>query len=133
MKNKLILFLSSIFLSSCAGIVFEPEKVEDFFSWGDTEQDQIPDDAIMYECKAKNRFFIKYLDDKKTIWIVFPEREFKLYQDEANPAIYTNSLTTLELSNENTLVKDQKGIVYENCFVKLKVTSSVLGWQDLIV
>jgi hypothetical protein len=119
MKNKLILFFSSIVLASCAGIVFEPEKVEDFFSWGDTEQDQIPDDAIMYECKAKNRFFIKYLDDKKTIWIVFPEREFKLYQDEVNPAIYTNSLTTLELSNENTLVKDQKGIVYENCFVKL--------------
>ena len=119
MKNKLILFLTSILLASCAGIVFEPEKVEDFFSWGDNEQDQIPKDAIMYECKAKNRFFIKYLDDKKTIWIVFPEREFKLYQDEANPAIYTNSLTTLELSNENTLVKDQKGIVYENCFVKL--------------
>ena len=68
-------------------------------------------DKIFYIC-------LYYLNEKKSVWIVLPDREFKLDQISESQDIYTNNITTLEISPDNTQIKNEKEIIYSQCVEK---------------
>jgi len=118
-KARYFLLVITLFLLSCVGVVFDPEKVADTFSWNISEGSDLPDDAILFECKAKETFYIKYLEAGKSLWIAFPKRELRLYQDEKDTTQFANGETLLMLDLENTIVKNGEEILYENCKQKI--------------
>ena len=44
--------------------------------------------------------------------------EFKLDQVSESQSIYSNDITTLEISSENTQIKNEKEILYDQCVEK---------------
>ena len=74
-------------------------------------------DSLIQE-EYKKIFFLYYLNEKKSVWIVLPDREFKLDQISESQDIYTNNITTLEISPDNTQIKNEKEIIYSQCVEK---------------
>ena len=61
-----------------------------------------PEESIEYNCDKKKIFFLLYLNEKKSVWVVLPDREFRLNRIDETQNIYTNNITTLEISEENS-------------------------------
>ena len=119
MKFYFLLFFILNFLMSCSfDKVPKLDALSDVFSNKFEEKDIRPDDSIEYNCDKKKSFFLFYLNEGKSVWIILPDREFKLVQVSESQSIYTNDITTLEISAENTQIKNEKEILYDQCLEK---------------
>tara|TARA_B100001769_G_scaffold261333_1_gene242656 strand:+ start:196 stop:567 length:372 start_codon:yes stop_codon:yes gene_type:complete len=119
MKFYFLLFFILNFLMSCSfDKVPKLDALSDVFSNKFEEKDIRPDDSIEYNCDKKKSFFLFYLNEGKSVWVILPDREFKLDQVSESQSIYTNDITTLEISSENTQIKNEKEILYDQCLEK---------------
>jgi len=119
MKFYFLLFFILNFLMSCSfDKVPKLDALSDVFSNEFEEKDLRPEDSIEYNCDKKKSFFLFYLNEGKSVWIILPDREFKLVQVSESQSIYTNDITTLEISAENTQIKNEKEILYDQCVEK---------------
>lgn len=110
----LLIFISLIF-SACS---LKVDSITDILATDYIEIDDVPEDAIKFTCDENKHFYLKYINDKKSIWIIYPKRGLRL--DNTNdPNIYSNGITTLEIIPNNTVVKDDSGLLYEHCIEKL--------------
>ena len=94
------------------------DALSNIFSNEFEEIDLRPEDSIEYNCDKKKLFFLFYLNEGKSVWLILPDREFKLDQVNESQSIYTNDITTLEISSENTQIKNEKEILYDQCLEK---------------
>jgi len=119
MKFYFLLFFILNFLMSCSfDKVPKLDALSDVFSNEFEEKDLRPEDSIEYNCDKKKSFFLFYLNEGKSVWVILPDREFKLDQVSESQSIYTNDITTLEISSENTQIKNEKEILYDQCLEK---------------
>ena len=119
MKFYFLLFFILNFLMSCSfDKVPKLDALSDVFSNEFEEKDPRPEDSIEYNCDKKKSFFLFYLNEGKSVWVILPDREFKLDQVSESQSIYTNDITTLEISSENTQIKNEKEILYDQCLEK---------------
>jgi len=117
MKFKFfLLFLIGNLSSSCS--LPKVPDLPNIFSNEVSEKNIRPEGSIEYNCEKKKTFFLSYLNDKKSVWIVLPNREFKLNQIDESQNIYSNNITTLEISPEQTQIKNEKEILYSQCVEK---------------
>jgi hypothetical protein len=93
-------------------------KVNDIFSNDIYEKTAQPKDSIQYNCSERKIFYLFYLNGRKSVWLVLPDREFKLSQIEESQNIYSNNITTLEISSENTQIRSKNEILYNQCTMK---------------
>jgi len=108
------LFLNVIFLFLIAGCTSKKYSIDELFEDGG-EIDSMPEDSIKYECTQKKYFFVRYIgDEKKSLWIIFPKREIKLYQTEISN-VFSNGVTKLVFNDKSTTVKKKDSILYSNC------------------
>jgi len=123
MKFKFfLLFLIGNLSSSCS--LPKVPSLSNIFSDEVIEKNIRPEDSIEYNCEKKKIFFLFYLNDKKSVWVVLPNREFKLNQIDESQNIYSNNITTLEISPEQTQIKNEKEILYSQCVEKKDGTQS---------
>ena len=123
MKFKLfLLFLIGNLSSSCS--LPKVPSLSNIFSNEVIEKNIRPEDSIEYNCEKKKIFFLFYLNDKKSVWVVLPNREFKLNQIDESQNIYSNTITTLEISPEQTQIKNEEEILYSQCVEKKDGTQS---------
>ena len=119
MKFYFLLFFILNFLMSCSfDKVPKIDALSNIFSNEFEEIDLRPEDSIEYNCDKKKLFFLFYLNEGKSVWLILPDREFKLDQVNESQSIYTNDITTLEISSENTQIKNEKEILYDQCIEK---------------
>ena len=120
MKLKLfLLFLIASISSSCSlSKVPKIDALSNIFSEESEEKKIRPENSIEYNCERKKTFFILYLNEKKSIWLILPGREFKLNQIDESESTYTNDITTLEISAEKTQIKNEKEVLYSECIEK---------------
>jgi membrane-bound inhibitor of C-type lysozyme len=117
MKFKFfLLFLIGNLSSSCS--LPKVPTLSNIFSNEVSEKNIRPEDSIEYNCEKKKTFFLFYLNDKKSVWVVLPNREFKLNQIDESQNIYSNTITTLEISPEQTQIKNEEEILYSQCVEK---------------
>ncbi len=90
----------------------------DMFSNTVNEKTIRPEDSIEYNCDKKQTFFLLYLNEGKSVWIVLPDREFKLDQIDESQNIYSNDITTIEMSSEIIQVRNNNEILYDQCVIK---------------
>ena len=119
MKFYILLFLILNSLLACSfDKIPKIDALSDVFSDDFEEKILRPEDSIEYNCDKKKSFFLFYLNEGKSVWIILPDREFKLVQVSESQSIYTNDITTLEISAENTQIKNEKEILYDQCVEK---------------
>jgi hypothetical protein len=118
MKLNYLLLLSIISLSSSCSMDSIPIPTVDMFSNTVNEKTIRPEDSIEYNCDKKKTFFLSYLNEGKSVWIVLPDREFKLDQIDESQNIYSNDITTIEMSSEIIQVINNNEILYDQCVIK---------------
>ena len=122
MKLKFFLLILIGSLSSACSLDKVPkiDSLSNIFSNTVNELKIQPEDSIQYDCDNRKIFFLLYLNEKKSVWVILPDREFKLNQIEESQNIYTNDITTLEISPGQTQIKDEKEVLYNQCVVKVE-------------
>lgn len=119
MRFNFLLFLIGIFLAACSfDDIPKLDSLSNVFSNEFEEKVIRPEGSIEYNCEKNKIFFLYYLNEKKSVWIILPNREFKLDQISESQDIYTNNITTLEISSDNTQIKNEKEIIYSQCVEK---------------
>jgi hypothetical protein len=114
--NFLLLFLIGILSFACSlDKVPKIDSLSNIFSNDILEQNIRPEDSIKYNCDNKKTFFLLYLKEKSSVWVILPDREFRLNQIDETQDIYTNDITTLEISPGQTQIKNEKEILYNQC------------------
>ena len=112
MKFYFLLLLIGVLSSSCS---IDQLPLSDTFSKDTSKKTIQPEGSVEYNCAEHKVFFLSYLHEKKFVWLILRDREFRLTQNDESPNIYTNDITTLELSNEKTQIKNEKEILYSEC------------------
>jgi hypothetical protein len=114
--NFLLLFLIGILSFACSlDKVPKIDSLSNFFSNDINERNIRPEDSIKYNCDKKKTFFLLYLKEKKSVWVILPDREFRLNQIDETQDIYTNNITTLAISPGQTQIENEKEILYSQC------------------
>ena len=123
MKLKFfLLFLIGSLSSACSfDNVHKIDVLSNIFSEEGVEKNVRPESSIEYNCEKKKTFFVIYLNEKKSVWLILPGREFKLNQIDESGNTYTNDITTLEISAEKTQIKNEKEVLYSECIEKKDV------------
>jgi len=114
--NFLLLILIGILSFACSlDKVPKINSLSNIFSNDIHEKNIRPEDSTQYNCDKKKTFFLLYLKEKTSVWVILPDREFRLNQIDESQNIYTNNITTLEISPEHTEIKNEKEILYSQC------------------
>jgi hypothetical protein len=112
MNLNFLLLLIGVLSYSCS---MDKLPLSDVFLQDISEKTSRPEGSVEYNCAEHKVFFLSYLHEKKFVWLILRDREFRLTQNDESPNIYTNDITTLELSNEKTQIKNEKEILYSEC------------------
>ena len=115
MKLKLLLLIGILSSACSLDKVPKIDSLSNIFSNDINERTIRPEDSIKYNCDKKKTFFLLYLKEKKSVWVILPNREFRLNQIDETPDIYTNNITTLEISPGQTQIENEKEILYSQC------------------
>ena len=114
MVKKIMLVAISSLLVSCGSMKI-PEVNLPMLNGDYRELSTAPKDAFLYQCEKNKQFYVKPLEGGKEIWLVFPDREFGLKQVEASKNIYNNDITTLEINDPETYIKEGDVLTYQKC------------------
>ena len=114
MVKKIMLVAISSLLVSCGSMKI-PEINLPMLNGDYRELSTAPKDASLYQCEKNKQFYVKSLEGGKEMWLVFPDREFGLKQVEASKNIYNNDITTLEINDPETYIKEGDVLTYQKC------------------
>ena len=118
---KPLLWLSMPFFISSCGSIKIPDVSIPMLNGDYRELSTAPKDAFLYQCEKNKRFYVKTLEGGKEIWLILPNREFGLKQVEGLKNTYNNEITTLEINDPETYIKEGDVFTYQKCSIqKLK-------------
>ncbi len=118
---KPLLLLSMPFLISSCGSMKIPDVSIPMLNGDYRELSTAPKDAFLYQCEKNKKFYVKTLEGGKEMWLILPNREFGLKQVEALKNTYNNEITTLEINDPETYIKEGDVLTYQKCSIqKLK-------------
>ena|ERR1039457_3973879 len=88
---------------------------------GDNTQkrSRTPSNATEYQCNGGKHFYVRYLDNGGSAWLIFPEREVRL--DKVAPAPgasgvrYSNGSAVLNINGNESTYADGPEISYAGC------------------
>ena len=122
MKLKFFLIFLIGSLSSACSLDKVPklDSLSDVFSNSIQERKIRPEESVQYNCDNQKIFYLLYKKKKKSVWVILPDREFRLNQVDESQNIYTNNITTLEISSGQTQIKDKKEILYSQCVEEIE-------------
>lgn len=118
---KPLLWLSMPFFISSCGSIKIPDVSIPMLNGDYRELSTAPKDAFLYQCEKNKKFYVKTLEGGKEIWLILPNREFGLKQVEGLKNTYNNEITTLEINDPETYIKEGDVFTYQKCSIqKLK-------------
>ena len=118
---KPLLWLSMPFFISSCGSIKIPDVSIPMLNGDYRELSTAPKDAFLYQCEKNKKFYVKTLEGGKEIWLILPNREFGLKQVEGLKNTYNNDITTLEINDPETYIKEGDVFTYQKCSIqKLK-------------
>jgi membrane-bound inhibitor of C-type lysozyme len=89
-KTGLSILALSFALSACS---------TRWLPWARSDQEQprrLPEGAVEYQCAQDKALLVRHAADGKSVWVFFPDREFRLDQSAAGGAKrYSNGPTTM--------------------------------------
>lgn len=71
-------------------------------------ENRIPAGATEFTCAEGKRLLVRFTDDAKSAWILYPEREFRLERSGSSDR-YSNGISTLSLQGDSAQL-DSEGV-----------------------
>jgi membrane-bound inhibitor of C-type lysozyme len=99
-----------LLLSGCGGAKLWP-----FGGEGEARQSKVPANATAYQCDGGKRFYVRYLDNGATAWLIYPDREVSLAKTPGGTS-YSNGVAVLEINGSEAKLTDGT-ISYSGCKV----------------
>jgi len=99
-----------LLLSGCGG-----NKLWPFGGEGEARQSKVPANATAYQCDGGKRFYVRYLDNGATAWLIYPDREVGLTKAPGGTS-YSNGVALLEINGGEAKLTDGT-ISYSGCKV----------------
>jgi len=97
-------------LAGCSSVNLWP------FGGQTQELSRTPANATEYFCNNDRRFYVRYLDNGASVWVILPEREFRLDKVEAATTRYTNKSAIFEVNEANEVsLRDGATIAFTGC------------------
>ena len=115
---KKLMLLAAPFLFSSCGSLKMPDVNLPMFNGDYRELSTAPKDASLYQCEKNKQFYLKPIEGGKEMWLIFPDREFGLKQVEALKNTYSNDMTTLEINDPETSIKEGDVLTYQKCHIQ---------------
>lgn len=110
--------LSVLFLAGCSSVSMP--SMSGLWPFGDGLQGREPAppaNATPYRCDGNRGFFVRTLPSG-SVWVILPEREFRLDKavgDGAAAGRYSNGIAVLEIKGDEALLNDGPGQAYIGC------------------
>ena len=118
--KPLLLLSMPFFISSCGSMKI-PDVSIPMLNGDYRELSTVPKDASLYQCEKNKKFYVKSLEGGKEMWLILPNRDFGLKQVETLKNTYNNEITTLEINDPETYIKEGDVVTYQKCSIqKLK-------------
>lgn len=77
---------------------------------------EVPPGAVAYDCEGGKRLFLRYSNDGKSAWVIFPDREFRLDRiPSGSGEQFSNGPTTLATKGEEALLTENGTLTFANC------------------
>jgi len=80
-----------------------------------------PANATRYHCDGNKTFYVRPLNESKSVWLIFPDRQVRL--DSTGPGKYSNGISVLTTDGTNASLTDGPSISYLNCSTQPKSTA----------
>jgi len=108
--NLLTAVILVLLLPGCGGTKLWP-----FGGEGEARQSKVPANATAYQCDGGKRFYVRYLDNGATAWLIYPDREVSLAKAPGGTS-YSNGVAVLEINGSEAKLTDGT-ISYSGCKV----------------
>lgn len=100
--------LALMLLAGCSGA-----ELTRLNPWAEVrEQSRIPADATVYACDAGKQLAIRFVEGGKSVFVVFPEREFRLDQGQGG---FTNGRTTFSTRGDEVVLVEGNETLFSGC------------------
>jgi len=108
--RSIALLAAAVTLAGCSSVNLWP------FGSSDTPVlSRAPAGATEYFCNNDRRFYARFLDNGASIWVILPEREFRLDKADAGGR-YTNRSAILEINEANEVsLRDGATLAFTGC------------------
>lgn len=109
-KLVVLLVATSSLISACSAI-----SALDPFNAKTQERSKNPENAVEYVCDGNKHFFVRMLNQGKDAWLIYPDHEVNLTQNDSEKNRYVSGVVTLVINNEQTTLNDGDSIAYTGC------------------
>jgi len=104
---------ASLLVTACGGVNLWP-----FGENGNPTRSRAPKNSTEYLCNADKHFYVRFLDNDASAWIIFPDREVRLDKVAGTPnPKYTNGVGVLELNGNEATLSDGPNSLFSGCKV----------------
>ena len=108
MIRTLCVAASAAIVAGCGGGLWP-------FGSDSKELSRVPANATEYRCNNDRRFYARWLDGGAAVWVIYPEREFRLDKVAgAERARYSNGAALLE-NNEGEVSLRDGNVAFTGC------------------
>lgn len=73
-----------------------------------------PANSTEFMCEGGKHFYVRYMDNGNTAWVIYPDREVALSK-EASGSRYSNGVAVLEIKGNEATLNDGPGVSYTGC------------------
>jgi len=104
-------FIALAALAGCSSVNLWP-----FGSSSSQELSRTPANATEYFCNNDRRFYVRFLDNGDSVWVILPEREFRLDKVDGATTRYTNKSAILEINEDKEVsLRDGATLAFTGC------------------
>ena len=111
-RTTCLLAFASIMFGGCGG----GGGVWPFRGPSTGEPNRLPAGATEYACASGKRLVLRHAADGKSIWVIHPDREFRLDRVATGPGErYSNGVSTLTVSAEDLALDTEGARQFAEC------------------
>lgn len=104
--------LTLFLLSGCSSV--SVDKLWPFDGKSAPPQARTLSNATEYQCNGGKRFYVRYVDNGASAWLIYPDREVSLAKASSGSG-YTNGVAVLEINGNEATLNDGPTIAYNGC------------------
>lgn len=101
---------AALTLSGCGSVSVWP------FGDNKPKEQSGPANATEYQCDGGKHFYVRYIENGNTAWLIYPDREVALAKSTSSSGTrYSNGIAVLDVNGSEATLKDGPTIMYNGC------------------
>lgn len=106
--RRCAIVFACIGLSACSSVKLWP------FGGESQGQARVVPNATQYQCAGGKSFYLRTLVDG-AMWVIYPDREFRLEKSAGSASRYSNGIATLDINAGEVSLNDGPGLSFAGC------------------